>query len=234
MTSIPGVRVTGPVVPTDTADTFPTHKASYGLGGFMAVADATARTGISSDRREAGMLVYQIDTKAYWTLEGGIADGNWVQKPLGGVSVLPIWSLVQALMEISATPGGNVAGPSVVVPSGYLPTGATISRVELLMKYRKAVDTSGADNQIAGPLNVQVKESVAGSFTTGIVIPDNAIKVVADGESGGDLIIGAADVKAEVAADNKTYAVQITSAIADGSTLQLQDVQFGLKFYTQV
>ncbi len=230
MTAISGVRVTGPVVPSDTADTYPTHKAQYGYGGFMSVADATARLAIPANRREAGMLVYQIDTKAYWTLQGGIVDGNWVQKYLGGAPVLPIWSAEQAMMEISATPG-NVAGPSIVIPSGFLPAGATINRVELVMKYRKAFDTSGADNKIAGPLNVQVKESVSGSFTTGIVIADDTIAVVADGESGGDLLVGSIDVKAEVAADNKTYAVQITSAAAEGSTIQLQDVQFGLRFF---
>jgi hypothetical protein len=230
MTAISGVVVTGPVVPTDTSDTFPTHKSQYGLGGWMEVANEAARLAIPSDRREAGMHVYQIDTKKYWTLQGGIADGNWALRPLGGAPVLPIWSAEQAVMEITATPG-NVAGPSVVVPSGFLPAGATINRVELVMKYRKAFDTSGSDNKIAGPLNVQVKESVSGSFTTGIVIADDSIEVAADGESGGDLLVGSIDVKAEVAADNKTYAVQIASAAADGASLELQDVQFGLRFF---
>jgi hypothetical protein len=196
----------------------------------MAVADATARLAISADRREAGMLVYQIDTKAYWTLEGGITDGYWVQKYFGGISMPIIWSAELALMSIPNTPA-DVNGPDIVVPDDFIPAGMTIQRVELLVKYRKAKDTSGSDNQINGNLNVQVKESVAGSFTTGVVLKDNTIQVAADSESGGDLIVGDVDIKAEVAADNKTYNTKIASASADGATLDLQDVQFGLKFY---
>ena len=73
-----GVIVTGPTVTTDPGDTYPTHKAILGLGGFRAVADATARLALPADRREIGMWVHQIDTDEVWQLQGGILDANWV------------------------------------------------------------------------------------------------------------------------------------------------------------
>jgi hypothetical protein len=225
-----GVVVTGPIVPTSTSDTYATHKSKYGQGGWQAVANAAARLAITSNRREPGMSVYEIDTETYWTLTGGIADINWEQVFFGGFPMFRIWSAPQTTMIISATPG-NVAGPSVVVPANFLPAGATITRVELLMKYRKVVDDSGSDNNLDGDLNVQVKESVAGSFTTGIGLKSGMALVAGDAESAGDVVVGDVDVKAEVAADNKTYNVQIASAKAVGDYLYLKDVQFGLEFY---
>jgi len=56
--AIPGsVVVTGPVAPTDTTDTYPSHLALYGKGGWRTVADTTARDAIPAARREEGMIV---------------------------------------------------------------------------------------------------------------------------------------------------------------------------------
>ena len=78
MVAIPGsVRVTGFIAPSDTADVYATQDETYNRGGLRAVADATARLAITSDRRKEGMLVKQLDTGIFWTLTGGIADINW-------------------------------------------------------------------------------------------------------------------------------------------------------------
>jgi hypothetical protein len=83
--SIPGLRITGPIVPTSTADSNATHVATYGKGGFRSVADVTARDAIPAPRRESGMLVWvEADGKTYqlgtnltswtefaWHLQGG-------------------------------------------------------------------------------------------------------------------------------------------------------------------
>ena len=148
-------------------------------------------------------------------------------------SMFTIWSQPQVTMTITTTPTA-VAGPDIIIPASYLPAGAPITRVELLMKYRKVMDTSGLDNKLSGNLNVQVKESVAGTFTTGISLKDDMMLVAADGESGGDMLVGAADVKAEVAADDKTYNTQIALAVSDGNNLILKDIQFGVRFYIRV
>lgn len=48
------------------------------VGGLRAnVADTTARDAIPADVRKVGMLVYVVNENAYYTLRGGILDGNW-------------------------------------------------------------------------------------------------------------------------------------------------------------
>ncbi len=89
MAPIPGsVRVTGFIAPTDSTDTYATQDDTYNRGGYRAVANAAARLAITMDRRKEGMLVKQLDTGAFWTLSGGIADINWVLQTLGGPATI--------------------------------------------------------------------------------------------------------------------------------------------------
>lgn len=57
MSNIPGTNVSAPVVPFDTADTFPTHDAQYGKGGYRSVATAALRDAIPDARKTEGMRV---------------------------------------------------------------------------------------------------------------------------------------------------------------------------------
>lgn len=85
MAPIPGsVRVTGFIAPTDSTDIYATQDDAYNRGGYRPVADAAARLAITMDRRKEGMLVKQLDTGAFWTLSGGIADINWLLQTFGG------------------------------------------------------------------------------------------------------------------------------------------------------
>lgn len=69
--------VAGPIAPSDTNDTYATHFAKYGNGGFMSVANEAARDALPVDRREEGMWVQQLDNSTFWRLMGGVANGNW-------------------------------------------------------------------------------------------------------------------------------------------------------------
>jgi hypothetical protein len=73
MVAIPGVRVTGPIVPTDTSDVYATHEAQYGKGGYHEVANAAALAALALliDRLEIGMLVKQVDIDSFFTWNGG-------------------------------------------------------------------------------------------------------------------------------------------------------------------
>ena len=84
------VRITGPVAPTDDADVYPSHDATWGKGGFRTAPDLAttpflARDNIPADRRHIGMVVYVEDTgvpgpsgpPAMYQLVGGILNGNW-------------------------------------------------------------------------------------------------------------------------------------------------------------
>jgi hypothetical protein len=78
------IGITGPVSPIDERDTYPTHFARLGKGGFYRVATLADRNLISDDRREQGLTVLVTDdlnpgfNRAY-TLDGGITNDDWVE-----------------------------------------------------------------------------------------------------------------------------------------------------------
>lgn len=82
MAEIPGtITVTASIAPTDTGDTYETHREEFGKGGFRTVSDFAGRDAISAQRRIEGMWVHVLDNGVgddeYWTLIGGIDNVNW-------------------------------------------------------------------------------------------------------------------------------------------------------------
>jgi hypothetical protein len=77
MTQIKGTNVLAPVVPFDTTDTHASHEARYGKGGYRSVADIAERDAIPQLRREAGMLVWVIDTQKAWRLNANLT--TWIE-----------------------------------------------------------------------------------------------------------------------------------------------------------
>lgn len=154
---------------------------------------------------------------------------GWVQITTGGPKMQQqdFWSDVQATVTIT-NGAGDKALPSVVIPNNTL---GTFQRVVAMFKYRKALDSSAALNKLSGAQDIQVKESGAGTYIDAINLQDDQISCPASGETSGDVIIGDIDVKAQVAAINKTYDFQMDEAVADGSNLVLHDVQCGLRVY---
>ena len=55
---IPGINFTGPVVPNLDNDTYPSHYAKYGKGGWKEVSTIQDRDAIPEPRLEVGMMVY--------------------------------------------------------------------------------------------------------------------------------------------------------------------------------
>lgn len=51
--------------------------ANYLRGGFMSVADTTARDAIPASRRKLGLVAYVQSNGMTYILVGGIANGNW-------------------------------------------------------------------------------------------------------------------------------------------------------------
>ena len=79
MANINGTNLAAPIVPFTTNDTFPTHYAKYGKGGYRTVATITERDGIFTALREEGMEVYVVETSKKYALVGGISNTNWVE-----------------------------------------------------------------------------------------------------------------------------------------------------------
>ena len=91
MSSIKGTNVLAPVVPFDTTDTHASHEARYGRGGYRSVADIAERDAIPALRREAGMLVWAINTQNAWRLNDNLTT----------------WTEVTAINEPQLIDGGS-------------------------------------------------------------------------------------------------------------------------------
>ena len=68
MPNLPGTNLAAPIVPFTTSDTYPTHEALYGLGGWREVADYTERDAIPELRQSVGMVVYVRLDETFWQL----------------------------------------------------------------------------------------------------------------------------------------------------------------------
>lgn len=81
MAELKGTNLSSSIVPFTTDDTFATHLAKFGKGGWRSVADTTERDGITADRREAGMAVYVVSEKKVYTLESDLV--TWTELKTG-------------------------------------------------------------------------------------------------------------------------------------------------------
>jgi hypothetical protein len=99
MTAIPGVRVTGAIVPTDSTDTYATIDPIYGIDGMRSEADKTTRNAIPTARRRQGMLVCTQDTMELWQLKAAPwagTDADWIliSGSGGGPVIVPLTNAV--------------------------------------------------------------------------------------------------------------------------------------------
>ena len=77
MSTLKGTNVLAPVVPFDAVDTYPSHVATYGKGGYRTVADIAERDGIPALRREAGMLVWVTSLQKEYRLYTDLT--TWIE-----------------------------------------------------------------------------------------------------------------------------------------------------------
>jgi hypothetical protein len=108
MTAIPGVRVTGTIVPTDTTDTYPVTDPVYGIDGWRSVADAATRNAIPDARRRQGMMANQQDTGVNYQLLAPPwihTDADWTVLS-AGISSIPTGNTVW----VDAVNGNNGTG----------------------------------------------------------------------------------------------------------------------------
>ena len=82
MSNLKGTNVASPIVPFTTEDTFPTHEAKYGKGGYRTVSDLAERNAIPEARLEEGMLVYVVnDPDNIHTYQ--YINGEWTRSKIG-------------------------------------------------------------------------------------------------------------------------------------------------------
>lgn len=79
-TPIPGTNLASAVVPFTTADSFPTHHAEYGKGGWRSVPTMADLATITDPRKEFGMVVYVIETAETYIWDSSTVDWKFFVK----------------------------------------------------------------------------------------------------------------------------------------------------------
>ena len=102
MSQIQGTNIAALITPFDTADTYPTHDAQYGRGGYRAVATVTDRDAIPTARRSEGMRVRVTADP----VGGNNTDWDWV----GGV-----WIAAPSTMSAASSESARVASVAAKV-----------------------------------------------------------------------------------------------------------------------
>lgn len=141
---------------------------------------------------------------------------------------MDFWSEIDPEVVVTST-AANQALPSIVV-SG-IPSGATVERVIMMLKYRAVEDTSLAENSLvlAGTEHIQI-DKTGGTYIDAIKLVAGMVQVAAGTESPGDVWIGDIDISAEVDSDD-TYETRWEGADCTGNDLELRDVQVGVRIW---
>jgi hypothetical protein len=82
MAEVIGTNVIAPIVPLDSADTYPTHLPTYQLGGWRSVSTLAERDSIPLDRREVGMAVFVVAEDKEYVLDT-IEPQSWRERVFG-------------------------------------------------------------------------------------------------------------------------------------------------------
>ena len=88
--NISGTNVAAAIVPFTTEDTYPTHDAQYGKGGWREVDTIEERDAIPDKRKSIGMAVYVREEAALYILE----TTGWDKKELDRAKALPVWTTI--------------------------------------------------------------------------------------------------------------------------------------------
>ncbi len=156
-----------------------------------------------------------------------------INKELDGVFCLDFWSDPQEAVVIPAV-AGNLALPDVTVAD--IPNGATVVRAIAMLKFRVIENTNGAANKLNGATVaatsqvIQVRDDTPSAYIDAIKFVDDQFGIAASTREGGDVLIGSIDVSGTVDG-NDTYNFQFLQALADLASLEMNDVQTGLRVW---
>ena len=169
MAVIPGTNLSAPIVPQTTEDTYPTHDALFGKGGFRTVASIAERDAIPAPRRTLGMIVCLEDGTPY-TLKTGLTNADWEELTLMGTPLRivpelpPVSERVPGVVYATATPQLAVPGPAGPPPTllvGNVTTGNAGSEAVVAIRpgaaegqYYLDVKLPRGDTGLQGPTGV--------------------------------------------------------------------------------
>ena len=165
------------------------------------------------------------------TIDGVRQDISKLNRILNSMD---FWSDVGEEVVITGTQGTVTAGLSNVVVAD-LPSGATIVRAIVLMKFRMVENTYAGINKLdaTAALPMQIDDAGNTGMLTCLDFGDDLFTLANTTREGGDIITGDIDVSARVDA-NDTYDFQWLNAKADQNNINFNDVQMGIRIWYSV
>ena len=147
------------------------------------------------------------------------------------MSTLDLWSSYSTQIQLNTIMGDKVL-PSITIAG--LPSGATVIRAIMMLKYRTLENTNAAINGVSGGQNIQAEKAVSGSWVTGIALGGGECSVPASTHETGDVMMGTADISTQVPANGAVMNFMWTNGIAAQNNLNFNDVQVGLRIWFTV
>jgi len=147
------------------------------------------------------------------------------------MSWLDLWSSYSTQVQLNTITGDKTL-PSITI-AGLLP-GVAIVRAIMIFKYRTIENTGTAVNGVSGAQNLQAEKAVGGSWVTGIALGGGECSVPASTRETGDVMMGTADISAQVPASGAVMSFKWTSGLAAQNNLNFNDVQVGLRIWFTV
>jgi len=147
------------------------------------------------------------------------------------MSWLDLWSSYSTQVQLTTITGDKTL-PSIIIAG--LPPGVAIGRAIMIFKYRTIENTGTAVNGVSGAQNLQAEKATGGSWVTGIALGGGECSVPASTRETGDVMMGTADISAQVPANGAVMSFKWTSGLAAQNNLNFNDVQVGLRIWFAV
>jgi hypothetical protein len=144
---------------------------------------------------------------------------------------IDLWSAYDAQVVVDSV-AGDEALPSITIAG--LPAGVTVARAIMMLKYRTIENINAAVNSVNGAQNIQAQKAVGGAWITGIALGGGECSVPATTRESGDVMMGTADVSAQVPVNGAVMSFKWTNADAAQDSLNFNDVQIGLRIWFTV
>jgi len=140
-----------------------------------------------------------------------------------GAPTTTVPSPTQPLTALSA-PASDVSLPSITIPARQAFSDFSVDVIYAALKFRGLLDTSGAINNLSGAQDIQIQSG--GAWYDCINLYDAMLRVQANSEGPGDIIIGDIDISSYVSlVAGNSYAFQVDDALAAGADIEIQDAQ---------
>lgn len=177
MANLSGTNLAAPVVPFTTEDTYPTHMAAYGKGGWRSVEDLDELYTIPTSLLEYGCVAYVKEGDKPYIYK----DGNWSALDLGGGSEIVVDS------ELSLTSTNPIQNQAVANALVGKADSSTVDSIDTRVGALEGTITSKADNSTVEALQTAVGSKAESSEVSTLSGRVGSVETELDGKvSSGD------------------------------------------------